>query len=171
MAKLMTVQDWIPEHPYPEPIFLLTPFIPRINSLSKVVHQKQRESVCGASGEMWVIAKRAKFKPNLTLGPTSQSEAIKNSSTKQKNKLKKKKEVHILGRGREANKPYKPHTQVQWTSITTSKGNASQPEPRWRETQDQFKTLSQASAMERTLITLTANKEEIMSAKKKKKRH
>lgn len=29
---------------------------------------------------------------------------------------------------------------------------------------------SQASATERTLITLTANKEEIMSAKKKKKK-
>lgn len=165
MAKLMTVQEWIPEHPYPEPIFLLTPFMPRINGRLKVVRQRQRESVCGASGEMWVIAKQAKFKPNLTLGPTSQSEAIKNNSTKQKNKLKKK---MCTFWGGEANKPYKPHTQVQWTSITTSKGNASQQEPRWRETQDQFKTLSQASATERTLITLTANKEEIMSAKKKK---
>lgn len=53
MAKLMSVQDWIPENPYPEPIFLLTPFTLGINGLSKIVRQRQRErerSVCGASG-------------------------------------------------------------------------------------------------------------------------
>jgi hypothetical protein len=42
MAKLMTVQDWIPEHPYPN-IFFLTAFIPGINGLSKVVCQRERE--------------------------------------------------------------------------------------------------------------------------------
>lgn len=34
---------------------------------------------------------------NLTLSPTSQSEAIKNNSTKQKNRLKKKKGAHLGG--------------------------------------------------------------------------
>ena len=40
MARLMTVQNWIPEHPYPEPVFLVTPFAPGINGLSKVVYQR-----------------------------------------------------------------------------------------------------------------------------------
>lgn len=43
MAKLMTVQDWIPEHPYPEPIFFLTSFTPGTDGLSKVECQRQRE--------------------------------------------------------------------------------------------------------------------------------
>lgn len=55
----------------------------------KSVCQRQRASVSGASGETCVIVKRAKFKSNLTLSPTSQSETMKNNSTKLKNKLKK----------------------------------------------------------------------------------
>jgi len=48
MARLMTVQNWIPEHPYPEPIFLVTPFMPGINGLSKVVYQRlERKRVWG----------------------------------------------------------------------------------------------------------------------------
>lgn len=46
MAKFMIVQDWIPEHPYPEPILLLTPFTPGINGLSKVGYIKGGEKVC-----------------------------------------------------------------------------------------------------------------------------
>ena len=51
MAKLMTVQDWIPTHHYPEPIFLLKPFPPGINSLTKV-YVKDRESV-----GVWLLGK------------------------------------------------------------------------------------------------------------------
>ena len=53
--------------------------------------------MCGASEGSVTNSEESQSQANLTLSPTSQSEAIKNNSTKQKNKLKEKKGAHLGG--------------------------------------------------------------------------
>lgn len=166
MARLTIVQDWIPEHPYPEPVFLLMPFTPGINGLSKVVYQRQRESVHRASGEVWVIAKRAKVKQVSFSAPPPSRKQLKITAQNRKISLVFKKKVHILEEKKKQRSHINPTLKFneQYYNIkgeckpvrTQMAGN---PWPG----QD-----SQASAMECTLINLTANTEEIMSAKKKR---
>lgn len=114
---------------------------------------KARESVCGASEGSVTNSEESQSQANLTLSPTSQSEAIKNNSTKQKNRLKKKKRC-TSWRGKKANKPYKPHIQVQWTILQHQRRMQTSLEPRWRETHDPSRLSGKCSGM-CTLITLT----------------
>lgn len=85
MAKFMTVQDWIPEHPDPEPVFLLTPFKPGIKGLSV----KFRKYVWGF-WENVSNSKNSQSQANSHSQPISESETIKNNSTKQEKEPKKK---------------------------------------------------------------------------------
>lgn len=57
---------------------------------------KAREKAGLSEGSV-TNSKESQSQANLTFSPTSQSEAIKNNSTKQKNKLKGKKGAHLGG--------------------------------------------------------------------------
>lgn len=118
-------------------------------------------SVCG---QVWVTAKRAKVKQTSLSAPPPSRKQLK--ITAQIRKISLREKGHILGKKeKKANKPYKPHTQVQWTILQHQRGMQASQNP------DGGKPMtgqdSQTSAMECALITLTANKEELVSAKKR----
>lgn len=128
------------------------------------VYQRWRESVCGASGEVWVIAERAKVKQISHSAPPPSRKQLKIIAQNRKISLRKKK--HNLGGKKENKQASKPHTQIQWTILQHQRGLQG------GQKADGGKSMpgrdSQTSATECTLLTLAANKEQIMSAKKKR---
>ena len=78
---------------------------------------KAREKACvGLLREVWLIAKRARVKPISLSAPPPSRKQLKITAQNRKISLRKKK-VHILEGEKKANKPYKPHIQVQWTIL------------------------------------------------------